>query len=167
MSRFDLLVLPSYDERAASWQFLKHWPIPQSLCTVGEIPSVLTDGLNAYTLSNPGDVQGIASALNGSDNHELCWNLKKNGRRALYEKKKFSVRSIFLTNCGESSSCHFWYLSQVRFRRTFYHRYRDLAMLTAFPNGSCLRYWQLELVRRLRTRPFRAWIFSSARNQVL
>lgn len=64
------------------------------VCTpVGEIPSVLTDGVNACFVP-PGDVQSLAAGLQGVlQQPELLEALGRNGR-ALYEQQ-FSLSQFF------------------------------------------------------------------------
>jgi glycosyltransferase involved in cell wall biosynthesis len=94
MARTDVLVLPSYDEGLplVILEALGHGVAV--VCTpVGEIPAVLTDGVTASFVT-PGDVPGIASALQQLvDKPELLQALGHNGR-ALYERQ-FSLTRFF------------------------------------------------------------------------
>jgi glycosyltransferase involved in cell wall biosynthesis len=94
LARSDLLVLPSYDEGLplAILEALAHGV--SVVCTpVGEIPSVLTDGVNACFVP-PGDVQRLAAGLQRVlQQPELLEALGRNGR-ALYEQH-FSLSQFF------------------------------------------------------------------------
>lgn len=94
MARADVLVLPSYDEGLPLVILEALANGVAVICTpVGEIPSVLTGGVNAC-LVTPGDVDGIASALdNVLREPELMETLGRNGR-ALYEQE-FSLSRFF------------------------------------------------------------------------
>jgi glycosyltransferase involved in cell wall biosynthesis len=87
MAASDVLVLPSHDEvlPLVILEALAHGLAV--VCTpVGEIPSVLADGVNAYFVM-PGDVKGLASALQDVLRRpELLEALGRNGR-ALYEQQ--------------------------------------------------------------------------------
>jgi glycosyltransferase involved in cell wall biosynthesis len=90
----DVLVLPSYDEGLplVILEALAHGVAV--VCTpVGEIPSVLTHGVNAYFVP-PGDVQGLATGLQEVlRDAELLETLGRNGQ-ALYEQR-FSLPQFF------------------------------------------------------------------------
>lgn len=94
MARADVLVLPSYDEGLPLVILEALANGVAVVCTpVGEIPSVLTGGINAC-LVTPGDVDGIASALNQVLREPgLMETLGRNGR-ALYERE-FSLSRFF------------------------------------------------------------------------
>ncbi|MBG6072392.1 MULTISPECIES: glycosyltransferase family 4 protein [unclassified Polaromonas] len=120
MSHADLLVLPSYDEGLPLVILEALANSVVVVCTpVGEIPSVLTDGLNACFVQ-PGDVQGIACALQCVlNNHEFMLELEKNGRR-LYEEK-FSVNQFF-DSVAKVHQRHFGIAGQVRLDNTAHHK---------------------------------------------
>lgn len=120
MSHADLLVLPSYDEGLPLVILEALANSVAVVCTpVGEIPSVLTDGLNACFVQ-PGDVQGIACALQCVlNNHEFMLELEKNGRR-LYEEK-FSVNQFF-DSVAKVHQRHFGIAGQVRLDNTAHHK---------------------------------------------
>jgi glycosyltransferase involved in cell wall biosynthesis len=94
MARADVLVLPSYDEGLplVILEALANG-VAVVCSSVGEIPSVLTDGTNACFVQ-PGDVAGIAAGLRRVlQDGELRAVLERNGR-ALYEQK-FSIARFF------------------------------------------------------------------------
>jgi glycosyltransferase involved in cell wall biosynthesis len=94
MAQADVLVLPSYDEGLplVILEALAHGVAV--VCTpVGEIPAVLSDGVNACFVE-PGDVRGIAAALQKLLREpQLLDDLGRNGR-ALYERQ-FSLSRFF------------------------------------------------------------------------
>ncbi|MGH8820890.1 MAG: glycosyltransferase family 4 protein [Rhodoferax sp.] len=94
MAGADVLVLPSYVEvlPLAVLEALANGVAV--VCTpVGEIPSVLTDGVNACFVQ-PGDVQGLAASLQRVlGQPALMESLERSGR-ALYEEK-FSLARFF------------------------------------------------------------------------
>jgi glycosyltransferase involved in cell wall biosynthesis len=94
LARSDLLVLPSYDEGLplVILEALAHRVAV--VCTaVGEIPSVLTHGVNAFFVP-PGDVDALAAGLQQVLRHpELLEALGRNGR-TLYEQQ-FSLPRFF------------------------------------------------------------------------
>jgi glycosyltransferase involved in cell wall biosynthesis len=94
MAGTDVLVLPSYDEGLplVILEALAHGVAV--VCTpVGEIPAVLSDGVNACFVE-PGDVEGIAAALQRVLREPgLMETLGRNGR-ALYERQ-FSLSRFF------------------------------------------------------------------------
>ncbi len=94
MARTDVLVLPSYDEGLPLVILEALANGVAVVCTpVGEIPSVLEDGVNACFVQ-PGDVAGIAAALQRVlQQPGLRASLESNGR-ALYEQK-FSMARFF------------------------------------------------------------------------
>jgi glycosyltransferase involved in cell wall biosynthesis len=94
MARTDVLVLPSYDEGLPLVILEALANGVAVVCTpVGEIPSVLEDGVNACFVQ-PGDVAGIAAALQRVlQQPGLRASLENNGR-ALYEQK-FSMARFF------------------------------------------------------------------------
>jgi glycosyltransferase involved in cell wall biosynthesis len=94
MARTDVLVLPSYDEGLPLVILEALANGVAVVCTpVGEIPSVLEDGVNACFVQ-PGDIAGIAAALQRVlQQPGLRASLENNGR-ALYEKK-FSMARFF------------------------------------------------------------------------
>jgi len=120
MSQTDLLVLPSYDEGLPLVILEALANSVAVVCTpVGEIPSVLTDGINACFVQ-PGDVQGIASVLQCVlNNHEFMLELEQNGRK-LYEEK-FSVNQFF-DSVARIHQRHFGTAGQVRIDNTARHK---------------------------------------------
>jgi glycosyltransferase involved in cell wall biosynthesis len=91
MARADVLVLPSYDEGLPLVILEAMANGVAVVCSpVGEIPFVLTNGVNACFVQ-PGDVAGIAAALQQVlAQPALRETLERNGR-ALYEQQ-FSLR---------------------------------------------------------------------------
>lgn len=94
MAQADLLILPSYDEGLPLVILEALGNGVAVVCTpVGEIPSVLEDGVTAC-LVEPGDVNGLAASLQNLLRHpELINTLEKNGK-ALYQQK-FSLSQFF------------------------------------------------------------------------
>jgi len=94
MARTDVLVLPSYDEGLPLVILEALANGVAVVCSpVGEIPSVLSDGVNACFVQ-PGDVAGIAAGLQRVlQDGELRATLERNGR-ALYEQQ-FSIAHFF------------------------------------------------------------------------
>jgi len=94
MARTDVLVLPSYDEGLPLVILEALANGVAVVCSpVGEIPSVLSDGVNACFVQ-PGDVAGIAAGLQRVlQDGELRAALERNGR-ALYEQQ-FSIAHFF------------------------------------------------------------------------
>lgn len=94
MSQSDVLVLPSYDEGLplVILEALAHGVAV--VCTpVGEIPAVLSDGVNAMFVE-PGDIDGIAAVLQRVLREPgLLQTLGRNGR-AIYERQ-FSLSRFF------------------------------------------------------------------------
>jgi len=94
MAQADVLVLPSYDEGLplVILEALAHGVAV--VCTpVGEIPAVLSDGVNACFVE-PGDTRGIAAALlKLLREPQLLEDLGRNGR-TLYERQ-FSLARFF------------------------------------------------------------------------
>lgn len=105
MAASDVLVLPSHDEvlPLVILEALAHGVAV--VCTpIGEIPSVLADGVNAYFVM-PGDADGLASALQDLLRRpELLEALGRNGR-ALYERQ-FSL-ARFCANVARIHQRHF------------------------------------------------------------
>jgi glycosyltransferase involved in cell wall biosynthesis len=105
MAAADVLVLPSHDEvlPLVVLEALAHGVAV--VCTpIGEIPSVLSDGVNAYFVM-PRDVPGLAEALQhvlGSP--ALLEKLGRNGR-ALYEQQLSLAR--FCANVARIHQRHF------------------------------------------------------------
>lgn len=94
MARADILVLPSYDEGLPLVILEALANGVAVVCSpVGEIPSVLTDGVNACFVQ-PGDLPGIAAGLQKVlQQAVLREKLEANGR-ALYEQQ-FSLARFF------------------------------------------------------------------------
>jgi glycosyltransferase involved in cell wall biosynthesis len=94
MARADVLILPSYDEGLPLVILEAMANGVAVICSpVGEIPSVLTDGVNACFVQ-PGDVAGISHVLQRVLNEPaLRTSLERNGR-ALYEQS-FSIAHFF------------------------------------------------------------------------
>jgi glycosyltransferase involved in cell wall biosynthesis len=94
MAQSDVLVLPSYDEGLplVILEALAHGVAV--VCTpVGEIPAVLSDGVNALFV-DPGDIDGIAERLQRVLREPgLLETLGRNGR-AIYERQ-FSLSRFF------------------------------------------------------------------------
>lgn len=95
MACADVLVLPSYDEGLPLVILEALANGVAVVCTpVGEIPSVLTDGVTACFVQ-PGDVAGIAAGLQRVlQQPALRETLERNGR-ALYERQ-FSLHRFFV-----------------------------------------------------------------------
>lgn len=94
LANTDVLILPSYDEVLPLVILEALANGVAVICTeVGEIPSLLTDGVNALYVK-PGDVDGIAGALQRvlGDGH-LRETLEHNGH-ALYQQQ-FSLPKFF------------------------------------------------------------------------
>lgn len=94
MAQTDVLVLPSYDEGLplAILEALANG-VAVVCSPVGEIPAVLSDGLNACFVQ-PGDITGLAAALQRVLRQpDFMEKLERNGR-AIYEKK-FSLPRFF------------------------------------------------------------------------
>jgi glycosyltransferase involved in cell wall biosynthesis len=94
MACADVLVLPSYVEGLPLVILEALANGVAVVCSpVGEIPSILTDGVNACFV-RPGDVRGIAACLQRLlEQPALMESLEKNGR-ALYDEK-FSLTRFF------------------------------------------------------------------------
>ncbi|MCZ8283963.1 MAG: glycosyltransferase family 4 protein, partial [Bacteroidia bacterium] len=94
MARTDVLVLPSYDEGLPLVILEALANGVAVVCSpVGEIPSVLQDGVNACFVE-PGDVAGIAASLQQVlQDDGLRSALERNGR-AMYEQN-FSIARFF------------------------------------------------------------------------
>jgi glycosyltransferase involved in cell wall biosynthesis len=111
MARSDVLILPSYDEGLPLVILEALANGVAVVCTpVGEIDSVLTDGVNACFVQ-PGDVEGIAAAL-GKVLREpaLMETLGRKGR-ALYEQQ-FSL-SRFFSSVARIHQRHFGVAAQL------------------------------------------------------
>lgn len=94
MAQADVLILPSYDEGLplVILEALAHG-LPVICTPVGEIGSVLEDGIHACFVQ-PGDVDGIAAALQKVlSDPKLRETLSENGR-SLYEQR-FSLPRFF------------------------------------------------------------------------
>ncbi|WHZ09669.1 MAG: Glycosyltransferase [Burkholderiaceae bacterium] len=94
MASADVLVLPSYDEGLPLVILEAMANGVAVVCSpVGEIPAVLTDGIDALFV-RPGDVSGLAAALQRVLQHdELMEELGRTGR-SLYERQ-FSASRFF------------------------------------------------------------------------
>ncbi len=94
LAQTDVLVLPSYDEVLPLVILEALANGVAVICTaVGEIPSLLTDGVDALYV-DPGDTAGLAAALQKVlAQPELRERLERNGR-ALYERQ-FSMARFF------------------------------------------------------------------------
>jgi glycosyltransferase involved in cell wall biosynthesis len=100
-----LLVLPSHDEvlPLVILEALAHG-VAVVCSPIGEIPAVLTDGVNAFFVM-PGDVDGLAAALQDVlPRPELLEALGRNGH-ALYEQQ-FSL-ARFCANIARIHHRHF------------------------------------------------------------
>jgi glycosyltransferase involved in cell wall biosynthesis len=94
MARTHVLVLPSYDEGLPLVILEALANRVAVVCTpVGEIPSVLSDGVNACFVT-PGDVDGIASALHRVMGEPALMDTLGGNGRALYEQE-FSLSRFF------------------------------------------------------------------------
>lgn len=94
LANADMLVLPSYDEvlPLVILEALANG-VPVVCCPVGEIPSVLHDGVNACFVP-PGDIDDLTATLRKLlEQPELLEQLGRNGR-ALYEQQ-FSLPRFF------------------------------------------------------------------------
>ena len=112
MAQADVLVLPSYDEGLPLVILEALANGVAVVCTpVGEIPAVLSDGVNACFVQ-PGDAGGIASALQRVLKDAVFrQSLERNGR-ALYEEK-FSLDRFF-DSLARIHQRHFGASSQAR-----------------------------------------------------
>ena len=94
MARADVLVLPSYDEGLPLVILEALANGVAVVCSpVGEIPSVLTDGVNAIFVV-PGDVEGLATALQRVLHQPALRRALESNGRALYEQN-FSLTRFF------------------------------------------------------------------------
>lgn len=94
MARADVLVLPSYDEGLPLVILEALANGVAVVCSpVGEIPSVLQDGVNACFVP-PGDVTGIAATLQQVLQDDGLRGALEQSGRALYERK-FSIARFF------------------------------------------------------------------------
>jgi glycosyltransferase involved in cell wall biosynthesis len=111
MACSDVLVLPSYDEGLPLVILEALANGVAVVCTpVGEIDSVLTDGVNALFVE-PGNVQGIADALHKVLREPaLMQTLARNGR-TLYEQQ-FSL-SRFFSSVARIHQRHFGIAAQL------------------------------------------------------
>ena len=111
MARCDALVLPSYDEGLPLVILEALANGVAVICTpVGEIPSVLANGVNACFVT-PGDVGAIAAALHMVLREPgLMETLGQNGR-ILYEKR-FSL-SRFFSSVARIHQRHFGVAAQL------------------------------------------------------
>jgi glycosyltransferase involved in cell wall biosynthesis len=105
LAKSDVLVLPSHDEVLPLVVLEALANGVAVVCTpVGELPVVLTEGVNAC-FAEPGDVDGLAATLqNVLSQPELLARLGRNGR-ALYEQQ-FSL-SRFFANVARIHRRHF------------------------------------------------------------
>lgn len=105
MSESDILVLPSYDEGLplAILEGLAN-EVAVVCSPVGEIPSVMQDGVNACFVQ-PGDIKGLAKTLQQVlYEPALMENISRNGK-ALYDRS-FSM-ALFFTNIATIHQRHF------------------------------------------------------------
>jgi glycosyltransferase involved in cell wall biosynthesis len=112
LAEADVLVLPSYDEvlPLVILEALANG-VAVVCCPVGEIPSLLSDGINACFVPC-GDVDALAAALEKlRDEPELLERLGRNGR-ALYEEQ-FSL-SRFFASVARIHRRHFGVAGQAR-----------------------------------------------------
>ena len=94
MARSDILVLPSYDEGLPLVVLEALANGVAIVCSaVGEIPSVLTDGVNACFVV-PGDIHGIAAALQKLLYQPAVRQALEHNGRVIYEQK-FSLAQFF------------------------------------------------------------------------
>ncbi len=94
MASADVLVLPSYDEGLPLVILEALANGVAVVCSpVGEIPSVLTDGVNACFV-RPGDVNGLAKSLQHLLEQAPLMELLERSGRALYEER-FSLPRFF------------------------------------------------------------------------
>ena len=112
MAQADVLILPSYDEGLPLVILEALANSVAVVCTpVGEIPAILSDGVNACFVQ-PGDVSGIAHALQRVLNEPLLrQTLEQNGRR-LYEEKFSFAR--FFTSVARLHQSHFGTAGKMR-----------------------------------------------------
>lgn len=90
----DVLVLPSYDEGLPLVILEALSNSVAVVCTpVGEIDTVLTNGLNAHFVT-PGDINEIAAGLHKTLNDEAFRHKLEQNGRAIYEAK-FSMAQFF------------------------------------------------------------------------
>jgi len=116
MAQADVLVLPSYDEGLPLVILEALANGVAVVCTpVGEIPAILSNGVNAYFVQ-PGDPIGIAAGLQRVLNEKVFRQaLEQNGRK-LYEEK-FSFNQFF-ASLARIHQRHFGTAGQVRIDRT-------------------------------------------------
>lgn len=105
MADADVLILPSYDEGLPLVILEALANGVAVICTpVGEIPSVLTDGVNACFV-NAGDIPGIAAGLHRVlDDDAFRQTLEENGK-AIYQRE-FSM-GMFFANISAIHKAHF------------------------------------------------------------
>jgi glycosyltransferase involved in cell wall biosynthesis len=111
LAETDLLVLPSYDEGLPLVILEAMANGVAVVCTpVGEIPSVLTDGLTARFVV-PGDIVSIAAGLQSVlSDPALRETLEANGRRMF--QRQFSLRKFF-DNIAIIHKKHFGICGQI------------------------------------------------------
>jgi glycosyltransferase involved in cell wall biosynthesis len=116
MAQTDVLVLPSYDEGLPLVILEALSNGVAVVCTpVGEIPAVLSHGVNACFVQ-PGDVAGIAAGLQRVVNDPVFrQTLEQNGRK-IYEEK-FSLNRFFVS-VARIHQRHFGAAGQVRIDST-------------------------------------------------
>lgn len=112
MSQTDVLVLPSYDEGLPLVILEALANGVAVVCTpVGEIPAVLSDGVNACFVQ-PGDAAGIATGLQRVLNDPTFRQTLEHNGHKLYEEK-FSINRFFVS-VAKIHQRHFGTAAQVR-----------------------------------------------------
>ena len=105
LAHTDVLVLASYDEGLPLVILEALANGVAVVCSpVGEIPSTLTDGLNACFVK-PGDIAGLAAGLQQVLQQPLFMETLARNGRALYEQKFSLVR--FFASVAKVHQCHF------------------------------------------------------------
>lgn len=117
MSQADVLILPSYDEGLPLVILEALANGVAVVCTpVGEIPAVLSDGINAYFVQ-PGNVVGIAAGLQRVLNEPAFRQVLEQNGRKLYEEK-FSLDQFF-ASLARIHQRHFGAAGQLRIDNPF------------------------------------------------
>ena len=115
MADADALILPSYDEGLPLVILEATANGVAVICTpVAEIPHFLRDGQEAVFV-RPGDIDGIAAAIDAVMSDSALRQRLEAGGRALYERQ-FSLRS-FATNVAKVHRRHFGVAGTVRVSR--------------------------------------------------